>query len=60
MAVEEVRVTGVDVAGFHGNKVLDELVGRLHGLLEEGDDSLVKLLLQSRISSEKRLVQELT
>ena len=59
VTVQEIRVPGVDVAGFHGNKVFDEFVGGIHGFFEEGDYHGVELLLQLRVASEERFVEEL-
>lgn len=60
MSIKEIRMASVDVTSLHCNKILDKLVGRIHGFLEESDDDLIELLLQTRISSEQRLVQKLT
>lgn len=50
LTVEKVRMTCVKITRFHSDQVLDQLIGWIHGLLEECDDDLVELLLQRRIS----------
>jgi hypothetical protein len=35
VAVQEVRVTSVNVGGFHGYQIFHKLVRRIHDLLEE-------------------------
>lgn len=60
MSVEEVRVASVDVAGFHSDQILNELVRRLHAFLEESDDHVMELLLEHGVSPEQLLVQKLT
>ena len=59
MAIEEVWMTSIDIAGFHGDKVADQFVGGVHDLLEEADDHGMKFFFQLWIPSEKRLLQEL-
>lgn len=60
VTVEEVRVASVDVTGFHGNEISNEFVRWVHCSLVEVDDDGVEFLLQLRVSSEERLVEELT
>ena len=60
VTIQEVRVASVHVASFHVDQVLDQLVGGLHGLLEEGDHHSVELLLQHGVAAEQLLGQELT
>ena len=56
--IQEIRVPRVDVAGLHGDEVLDELVGRVHNFLEEGDDDLVEFLFQRWVAAEHLLGEE--
>jgi succinate dehydrogenase flavin-adding protein (antitoxin of CptAB toxin-antitoxin module) len=55
VAVDEVGVARIDVAGLHRNQVSDQLVGGLHGLLEELDDDLVEFLLKLRVPPKELL-----
>ena len=59
MSRQEIWVTGINVAGLHSNKILDKLIRRLHGLLEERNHHLMEFLLQLRIPPEGLLVQQL-
>lgn len=52
MPVEEIGVSSVDVAGLHRDQIVNELVRRLHTLLEKADDNSMELLLEHGISSE--------
>lgn len=52
-------MSSVDVASLHSYEVPDELVGRVHDLLEELNDDCMEFLLERGVSPEKLLVQEL-
>jgi hypothetical protein len=57
--IDEIRMTSVNVASLHIHQVSDQFVGRIHHFLEKGDHHLMELFLQSWISSECGLGQEL-
>lgn len=55
MAVEEVRMCGVNVAGLHRDQIRNELRRRLHRCLEEVDNDTVEPLAQGGVSPERLL-----
>jgi len=45
-------MAGINVSCFHRDKIRDQFVSRIHGLLEEGNNDIVELLLKQGISFE--------
>lgn len=53
-------MAGVDVGGLHTDQILNQLVGGVHALLEEGNNHGVELLLQHWVATEQLLAEKLT
>lgn len=58
MAIEEIGMCRVNVAGLHGDKVGHKLRRRLHGCLEEVHDDTVESLAQRWIPPEGLLLRD--
>jgi hypothetical protein len=59
MAVQEIWMPCINIAGFHRYQIPNKLIGGVHNLLEKVDHDLVEFLFQPWISAEKLLSEEL-